>query len=54
MRKGAQVTVKMSKGADRVGKFVGEETNRGTWFIIQPPEKGSLPFKARPSTVTPL
>jgi hypothetical protein len=54
MRKGAKVTVKMPRGANREGKFVGEETNRGTWYIIQPPEKGAQPFRVRPAAVTPL
>jgi hypothetical protein len=54
MRKGQKVTVRMPKGPNREGKYVGEETNRGTWYIIQPPEKGAQPFKVRPATVTPV
>ena len=54
MRKGQQVTVKMPKGPNRNGKYVGEETNRGTWYIIQPPTKGAPTFKARPASVTPV
>lgn len=51
MKKGTQVRVKMSKGPDRVGKYVGKEEARGEWYVIQPPEKGSATFKARPSQV---
>lgn len=54
MRNGMKVTVKMPKGPNREGKYVGEESNRGTWYVIQPHEKGAAPFKARPSSVTPL
>jgi hypothetical protein len=54
MRQGAKVSVKMSKGPNRDGKYVGKETNRGEWYIIQPHEKGAAPFKARPSQVSPL
>jgi hypothetical protein len=54
IRRGAKVTVKMAKGPNREGKYVGEEENRGTWYVIQPHEKGSQPFKARPANVTPL
>lgn len=54
MRQGAKVSVRMSKGADRAGKYVGKETNRGEWYIIQPHEKGAATFKARPSQVTLL
>ena len=52
MRKGEKVTVRMPKGANREGKFVGRETNRGEWWVIQ--ELGSKKtFKARPSMVLP-
>ena len=54
MRKGQKVTVKMPKGPDREGKYIGEESKRGTWYIIQPPEKGAATFKARPASVTPV
>lgn len=54
IRKGAKVTVRMTKGENREGKFVGEETNRGTWYVIQPHEKGAQPFRVRPACVTPL
>lgn len=52
MRKGAQVTVRMTKGPNREGKFVGREESRGEWYVIQPHEKGAATFKARPSQVT--
>lgn len=52
MRKGQKVTVRMPKGPNREGKYVGEEEKRGTWYVIQPPEKGAQTFRARPSTVT--
>jgi hypothetical protein len=52
MKKGTKVTVRMSKGPSREGKYVGREESRGEWFVIQPPEKGAATFKARPSQVT--
>lgn len=54
MKKGTKVAVKMPKGPNREGKFVGEVTNRGTWYVIKPHDKGAMEFKVRPATVTPL
>lgn len=52
MRQGAKVSVKMSKGPNRTGKFVRKESNRGEWYVIK--DDGGGEFKARPSTVTPV
>lgn len=54
MKKNTKVSVRMPKGASREGKIVGEETNRGLWYVIQPPEKGAATFKARAAMVTPV
>lgn len=54
MRIGAKVTVRMPRGENREGKYIGKETARGEWYIIQPHDKAAQPFKARPSMVTPL
>lgn len=49
MKLHTKVNVKMCRGADRSGKLVGKETNRGEWYIIKGAEGAT--FKARPSQV---
>lgn len=55
MKKGTAVRVRMPRGGEREGKFVGvHDTERGQWYEIKPPEKGAVTFRARPSMVTPV
>lgn len=54
MKKGTSVTVRMPRGAERTGRYVGVvDSARGQFFVIKPHEKSAQTFKARPSCVTP-